>query len=146
MRIKEIKIGNIMHSNMPIVEDNEWSVPEELEDFKQIAIDTVNWKIGKNVKKSTGNLTNNMSASNAKAIVLLTKIVDAIGFDDSILSELEKSAFDKMTTLADNGYANSNMLVTSITSVSENIEIGTQKVVDITNAESHEEVAEVLNR
>ena len=146
MTIKEIKIGNIVHSNMPIVEDDEWNVPEDLEDFKQIAIDTVNWKIGKNVKKSTGNLTNNMSASNAKAIVLLTKIVNAIGFDDSILTELEKSAFNKMTTLAENGYADSNMLVTSISSVSENIEIGTQKVVDITNAESHEEVVEVLNR
>jgi hypothetical protein len=146
MTIKELKIGNIVHSNMPIVKDDVWNVPEELEDFKQIAIDTVNWKIGKNVKKSTGNLTNNMSASNAKAIVLLTKIVNAIGFDDSILTELEKSAFDKMTTLADNGYADSNMLVASITSVSENIEIGTQKVVDITNAGSHEAVVEVLNR
>jgi len=146
MTIKEMKIGNIVHSNMPMVEDNVWNVPEDLYAFKQVAIDTVNWKIGKDVKKSTGNLTNNMSAANAKAIVLLVKIVDAIGFDDSILTELEKSAFDEMTTLAENGYADSNMLVTSITSVSENIEIGTQKVVDITNAESHEEVVEVLNR
>jgi len=146
MTIKEIKIGNLVHSNMPMVKDGEWNVPEDLDAFKQVAIDTVNWKIGKNVKKSTGNLTNNMSASNAKAIVLLTKIVNAIGFDDSVLTELEKSAFDKMTTLAENGYADSNMLVASITSVSENIEIGTQKVIDITNAESHEEVVEVLNR
>ena len=148
--IKQIKLGKLIYDNFEekyIDKDGNmhWNIPTDLEEFKSIAIDTIKWQIGDKVKQTTQTSTN-LSASNAKAIALIAKIINKENPDlTSGFTELEQDSWNKIITLVDNGYADSEMLNLSLTSVIENINIGTTKIVAITNASSLEEVINILN-
>lgn len=121
--IKIIKINNLIHQNFKEKSFDEngketWNIPTDVEEFRKIVIDTINWWIGNKVKKQTGNFTK-LSASNSKAIVLLTKILNSLNPDLSNLTELEKSAWNKLTAFADNGYADSELLNNSLSAVQD---------------------------
>jgi len=148
--IKQIKIEELVYDNFEEKYKDEegnihWNIPTDLEEFRAIAIDTINWQIGDRVKKITK--TNvNLSASNAKAIALIAKILNKENPDlTSGFTELEQDSWNKIVALADNGYADSEMLNLSLTSVIENINIGTTRIVAVTNASSLEEVINILN-
>ena len=147
--IKQIKINETIYDNFDekyLGEDGNihWNIPTNLEEFRATAIDTIKWQIGDRVKKATKTSVN-LSASNAKAIALIAKILNKENPDLSGLTDLEKSIWNKMVLLADNGYADSEMLDLSLSSVIENISIGTNRIVAVTNATSIEEIIDILN-
>jgi len=123
----------------------EWNIPQDLEEFKVLAVDTVNWQIGEKVKKALGNTQTSLSAVNAKAIALLAKLAKPTQARLDKLTDLEKDSWDKLTTLAENGYADSQLLNTSLTKVSEYIGKGTNKIVRITQADSIDAIIDILN-
>jgi len=147
--IKELKQGRMVGGVMPKTLDengNEiWNIPQDLEEFKALAIDTCNWKIGQIVKNAVGGKQVDLSASNSKAISLLAKVVNILNPDTSSLTDLEKSAFEKLNTLANAGYSDSNLLNTSLDTVLNTIPIYTDKIVKITSATTHDEVIGILN-
>lgn len=122
-----------------------WNIPTNIDEFKSMAIDTINWEIGDNVKKALGNTQTNLSASNAKGIVLVSKVLNGLNPDLTGLTDLEKDSFNKMVTLGDNGYADSQLLNASLSSVSEFIASGTAKVARVTSATTIDEVIDILN-
>ncbi len=148
--IKMLKKNNQVFQNFEekeILEDGTvvWNIPTNVEEFKAMAIDTINWQIGDGVKKAVGNTNVNLSASNAKGIALLAKVVNAQSPDTSSLTELEADSYNKLISLADGGYADSELLNASLTNVSEFIARATDKVARVTQAESIDDVITILN-
>jgi len=148
--IKILKKGNQVFQNFDekeILEDGTviWNIPTDVEEFKALAIDTINWQIGDSVKKALGNTQTNLSASNAKGIVLVAKVLNSLSPKQTGLSDLEKDSFNKMIELGENGYADSGLLNASLSKVSEFIASGTDKAVRVTSATTIDEVIEILN-
>jgi hypothetical protein len=148
--IKQIKIGQNIYDGFEektTLEDGSvvWNIPTNVDELKSIAIDTINWQIGDSVKKAVGNTNVNLSASNAKGIALLAKVVNAQNPDTSSLTDLELDSYNKMVALADGGYADSELLNASLTNVSEFITRATDKVARVTQAESIDDVITILN-
>lgn len=127
------------------VETKNELIPTDLEEFKAMAIDTINWVVGDNIKKALSNQQTLLSASNSKAIALLAKVVATLNPDVSGLTALEKSAYDSIQNLAANGYADSELLNASLASTDSEIAKASDKVTRITNATTIDEVIAVLN-
>jgi len=147
--IKKIKKGSEIYLNFEektIIDGVEfWNIPTDVEEFKAMAIDTINWQIGNNIKKAIGNTNVNLSASNSKGIALLAKVINAQNPDLTGLSDLEKDSFNKMVALGDSGYADSELLNASLSNVSSFIAAGTDKVTRVTSATTIDEVINILN-
>ena len=150
MKIRILKIGKEVRRDFSDKaidkEGNElWNIPQDLEEFRKLAINTINWQIGDSVKKASGNTQTNLSASNAKAIALIAKLIEPSQEQLDSLTELEKDNWSKLDALANNGYADSQLLNVSLSSVSEFIAKGTDKATRVASATTHEEVIAILN-
>lgn len=147
--IKEIKIGEFVYRNITKTENEDgkevWVVPEKLDAFKQVAMDTINWQIGQKVKLALGDTQTSLSAANAKAVALLAKFLSPTKAQLATLTKKEKAAWDKLRLLADNGYADSDLLVGSLDAVLAYIQKGTDKAMRIAKAVDHDAVIEILN-
>ncbi len=146
-----IKIGDTIYENIEphyIDENNKkiWNIPQDIEEFKTVAIDTINWVIGQEIKKRVDNNLIQLSTSNSKGIMLLAKVLKGLNPDTSSLSELDQSNFDKMVNLADNGYADSELLSGALNAVEVYISKGVERVTAIINATTHDEIIEILNQ
>lgn len=139
--IKIIKIGDAILHNISKTEEN---IPTKLEEFKPLAIDTINWLTGQNIKKVVGEGVQ-LSTCNSKGIILITKLLSSSGIDTSSLSDLEKDNFEKMVSLGDSEYADSKLLNTSLSNINTHISEATKKILAITAAGSIAEIIEVLN-
>ena len=148
--IKVIKLGDSIYQNYEekTINDNGqevWNIPTDLTKLKTIATDTIDWVAGDRVKKAVQNNLTLLNASNSKAIVLLVKVINSLNPDTSNLTTNEKDAFDKMTTLANNGYTDSKLLNAVIDSVMNNVTSLSQKIADVQNANSIDEIINILN-
>jgi adenine-specific DNA methylase len=122
--IKTIKIGDLVYQGIEpkTIDENGneiWNIPNDLEKLRVCVIDTLNWLIGQEVKNNVGDYTK-LSAANSKAVVLLVKAVDGI-VDKSNFTQTEQDIWSAMLKLANTGYSDSNLLLNSLKSVSENI-------------------------
>ncbi len=147
--IKLIKIDDLIYQGFQEKSFDEngketWNIPTDVEEFRKITIDTINWWVGNKVKKQTGSFAK-MSAANSKAIVLLTKLLTTLSPDDSKLSDLEKSAWDKLTAFADNGYADSKLLNNSLMAVSDYVVKGGDLIDKTIKATTLDELISILN-
>ena len=148
--IKILKIDDLIYQNIDENATDEngeplYDLPTDIDKFKALAIDTVNWQIGDNVTRSLGNTQTNLSASNAKAVVLLAKLIGTLNPDTTGLSQLELDSYNKMLALADNGYSDSELLNSSLAKVSEYIAAGTDRATRVSSANSIEEIIAILN-
>jgi len=147
--IKIIKIDNMVYQGFQEysydAEGNKhWNIPTDVEEFRKITIDTINWKIGNEVKKATGDFAK-LSAANSKAIVIVLKLLDTLSPDTSKLSDLEKSAYDKMLVLANNGYGDSDLLNTSLNAVTSGVTKGQDLISKALQAITIDELIGILN-
>ena len=147
--IKLIKIDNLIYQGFEEKYFDEngnvvWNIPTDVEAFRKIVVDTLNWWIGNKVRKQTGSFAK-MSAANSKAIVLLTKLLITLSPDDSKLTDLEKSAWDKLNTFANNGYADSELLNNSLTAVSDYVVKGGDLINKALKATTLDELIGILN-
>ena len=140
--IKLLKVGNNIYKN--VLEDEVEEYLKDLETFRKVTIDTINWWIGNKVKKTTGDVTK-LSAANSKAIVLLTKLLKTLNLDTSNLTKLEKSAWDKLLIFADTGYADSELLNNSLQAVQTYALQGNELIKQALNATTIEELIGILN-
>ena len=148
--IMQLKIDNRIFENIELKTIDEdgnetWNVTQNLDEFKKVALDTINWQIGQSVQKALGDTQINLSASNAKAVALLAKLISPSSAKLSKLSTKEKAAWDKLNLLANNGYADSDMLIVSLDAVLSYIQKGTEKATRIAQAKTHEEIEAILN-
>ncbi len=147
--IKQIKLNNLIHINIePYVFDEEgnkqWNISSDLETLRAATIDTFNWLIGQEVKK-TAESQAGLSASNSKAIALLVKIIDAQSPNLDNLTNLEKSAYEKMLNLANAGYSDSELLNNVLDAVTTNIATYTEKINKALEAQSVDELIALLS-
>jgi hypothetical protein len=147
--IKQIKLNNLIHTNIePYYIDEEgnkqWNIPSELDELRSATIDTFNWLIGQEVKKTAKNFTG-LSASNSKAIALLVKIIDAQSPNLDNLTDLEKSAYDKMLNLANAGYSDSELLNNVLDAVTINIASYSEKIDKALEATTVDELIALLS-
>ena len=147
--IKLLKIKNQIHTNFEEKYFDEngnvvWNIPTDVEAFRKITIDTINWWVGNKVKKQTGDFAK-LSAANSKAIVLLTKLLVTLSPDTSKLTDLEKSAWSKLIAFSNNGYADSELLNNSLTAVSDYVVKGGDSISKAIKATTIDELISVLN-
>ncbi len=148
--IKVLKKGNLIYQNIDekIIDENGnevWNIPTNVDEFKVMAIDTISWKIGDNVKKTLDNTNTKLSAANAKAIALLAKLINTLNPDTSSLTPLELDNYNKLLSLANNGYADSKLLNNSLVAVETEIAKGVDKITRIQNATTLDEIIAILN-
>lgn len=140
--------GVVLQNTEPFyIDENEqkvWNIPQDLVEFKKVGIDTINWVTGQAIKKALGNDIQ-LSTSNSKGIILIAKLLSSSGIDTSSLTELETQSFNKMVSLAESGYADSELLNASLSNVDTYISKATEKIIAITNADSIDAVIDVLN-
>ena len=147
--IKLIKIDDLIYQGFQEKSFDEngkeiWNIPTDVEAFRKITVDTINWWVGDKVKKQTGDFAK-LSAANSKAIVLLTKLLVTLSPDDSKLTDLEKSAWDKLNTFATNGYADSELLNNSLDAVQSYIVKGGDLIDKALKATTLDELIGILN-
>ena len=136
--IKIIKIGDLIYENFeertidPATGQIIWRIPTDVDEFRKIVIDTINWRIGNKIIEVTGDVSK-LSAANSKAIALLAKILNSINVDTTKLTENEKAAFSKLTTLAQNGYSDSQLLNNLLDMVQDYIATGSQLITEALN-------------
>jgi hypothetical protein len=135
--IKLIKLGdNIIANIEPYYYDEEgnqiWNIPNTLDELKNAMIDTYNWLIGQSIKNLLGDDTK-LPASNSKAIALLVKIISQVIPENTTLNltDLEKSAWNKLLFLVNNGYSDSELLNASLDAVINNINEYSKKIEDV---------------
>lgn len=148
--LKIIKLGNLIHENIEpfYIDENEkkvWNIPNNVDELKVAAVETVNWVTGQKIKESLGNTQVQLSTSNSKGIILLAKVLSSLNPELAGLNELEKDSFSKMVSLAEKGYADSNLLNDSLSNVDEFLEKASAKIVSINEAISIEEIIDILN-
>ena len=112
---------------------------------KEHTVKQINIWTAKQIKKVVGGLEEKLSAANSKAIVLLTKLLTTLTPDISNLTDLEKSAWDKLTAFADNGYADSELLNNSLTAVSDYVVKGGDLINKALQATTIDELIGILN-
>ena len=147
--IKLIKINNLIYKGFEEkTYDSDrkevWNIPTDVEAFRKVTIDTINWWVGDKVKKQTGDFAK-LSAANSKAVVLLTKLLATLNPDTSNLTDLEKSAWDKLNTFADNGYADSELLNNSLDAVKDYVVKGGELIDKALKATTLDKLIGILN-
>ena len=147
--IKLIKIGDLVYqgyNEKTFDEDGKetWNIPTDVEEFRKIVIDTINWKIGQDIKNATQDFTR-LSAANSKAIIIILKLLDTLNPDTTGLTVKEKSAYDKMLTLVNNGYGDSDLLNTSLDAVLNGIQTGQTLITNALKATTIDELIGILN-
>jgi len=148
--IKIIKIRDSIYQNIEAktIDENgkeAWNIPNDLDQLKQVAKDTVNWYVGSKIKEAVeGNVTL-LSASNSKAIVLLAKVLNTLSPDISGLSKKEQNIYNNILTLANNGYADSNLLDNMLSNIISNVTNVPTIVSKIENAATIDEIIDILN-
>jgi len=121
-----------------------WNIPTDIEEFRKIVINTINWKIGQNISKATGNYTK-LSASNSKAIIIVLKLLNTLSPDTSKLDSLENDAYNKMITLMNNGYGDSELLNNSLDAVLNGVTKGQDLISKAVKATTIYELIDILN-
>ena len=147
--IKLLKIGNLIYTNFEEKSFDEngnkiCNILADLEEFRKVTIDTINWWVGNKVKKQTGDFAK-LSAANSKAIVILTKLLVSLNPDTSKLTDLEKSAWDKLVNFAENGYADSELLNNSLDAVQSYVVKGGDLINKALQATTIDELIGILN-
>ncbi len=148
--IKILKIDEQVFFNIEeeqnIDEETISIVPDNLDKFKKVAVDTINWATGQEIKKAVDNNAIHLSTSNSKAIILIAKLINSFNPDTKILSPLEKDNFLKMIELAQSGYSDSNLLKSALEAVDVYVKKGVEKATKIMTSTSKNEIIEVLNQ
>ena len=147
--IKIIKIGDLIYQGYEEKNTNNegkvvWNIPTDVDKFREIVIDTINWVAGQNIKNLMSSFTA-LSAANSKAIVLIVKLLSTLNPDTSKLTQLESDAYNKMLTLAKDGYSDSQLLNNSLQAVTDNIEKGSTLIAQATKATTIDELIKILN-
>ena len=146
--IREIKIGDSVYSGIEekTVEDGvvTWNVPEDLGEFKAVALDTVNYQAGQSVLSIAGNNAG-LSTMNAKSQAVICKLLTPTEAKLDSLTDNEKAAWGIMSGLAEGGYGDSERLVGGLQAVTTAIAKATDKSMRVMQAKTHEEVIAVLN-
>ena len=147
--IKLIKIGDLVYQGFQekVIDENGkeiWNISTDVEEFRKIVIDTINWKIGQDIKNATQDFTR-LSAANSKAIIIVLKLLDTLNPDTTGLTEKEKSAYDKMLTLAQNGYGDSELLNNSLEAVLNYTQTGQTLITHALKATTTDELIGILN-
>ena len=147
--IKIIKIGDLVYqgfSEKTIGTNNniKWNIPTDVDKFREIVIDTINWVVGQNIQNVMSSFTA-LSAANSKAIALIIKLLNTLKPDTSKLTKLESDAYNKILTLANNGYSDSQLLNNSLDAVMNNVQTGSKLIAQATKATTIDELIKVLN-
>lgn len=141
--------GSILQNAEPFyLDENQkevWNIPNDVKELKVVAINTINWIVGDKIKKSLGNTQVQLSTSNSKGIILLAKVLSSLNPDLDGLNELEKDSFSRMVSLAEKGYANSNLLNSSLSNIDKFIEKSSSKILSINESLTIEEIINILN-
>jgi len=148
--IKLMKIQDLIYQNYEerSIDENGnevWNIPNNVQELLPVVLDTINWWVGDKVKKATGDFVK-LSAANSKAIALLASIIASQNPDTSNLTELQKSAFDKMSALGGSDYTDSQLLNDSLDAVVSYVQKGAGLGVQAMQAQSVEELIGVLNQ
>ncbi len=143
MKLKVIKIGNVVYSNVNTSDDGRDLIPADVYGLKKVVIDTLNWVIGKRILDTVGNF-NKLVAANSKGIVLLAKILRNSGITPTGLTDKEKEALSGIYELADAGYADSELLNNTIHSLADLLKSMSSLLNKAETCSSREELLDIL--
>ncbi len=119
-------------------------IPEDLEKFKVMAVDTIQSSIGHEVKRQAKTQVK-LNASNSKFIFLLYKVMKLNGLKTDGLTSKEKEALKVADKLLEEGYTESDLMLDTLKTIQSSRVKGEERVKRIRNAKSIEEVIDILN-
>ncbi len=144
-----IKLGDkIYDSLVPVQYDEEgneiWNIPNDYDSLKAAIEDTLGWFVFNNIQKSINRSPDKLSASNSKAICLLAKVINTLNPDLTQLTEKEQSAFNKLLSLANDGYTDSILLNFTIDKLQEQLDWYANKIQELNNLTTVDELINFL--
>jgi len=126
-----------------------WTIPEDIDLFKKLAVDTLNWEIAILVKEKAQNNILILNAVNSKAIAFLSmligKLIDATSIDLDDLTTTQSEIWDSLLKMGNSQYTDSELLKNTLINVEEYVKKGGDKINRILNATTIDDIIEILN-
>jgi len=147
--IRIIKLGNLIYENIEpkTIDENGneiWNIPSDFDTLKSAIEDTLGWLVFNNIQKSISRSPDKLNASNSKAICLLAKVINTLNPDLTQLTEKEQSAFNKMLSLANDGYTDSILLNFTSDKLQEQLDWYANKIQELNNLSTVDELINFL--
>lgn len=148
--LRYLKINDIIYQNIEY-DSNNPLFPTTLADWQDVARETARWLAGYKIFQVLGN--NDPTKSNAavtKSVVLLAKVIsnlisaNDLTFDTTTLTTNETSIWTNLLSLADNGYADSQLTLTALNSIDSSLKWYEDTITNIDNATTIDEVIDIL--
>ncbi len=119
--IKTIKVGDLVYQGIEpyYIDENsnkQWNIPNTPDTLKPVILDTLAWIVSQKIQNAIGG-QNKVNTSASKSVVLLAKLINTLKPDTTKLTDNEKTIYNDMITLADNGYSDSNLLKQSFDAI-----------------------------
>ena len=148
--IKILKIGETIYYGYPTQTEQPdgtivKNIPDNVDDFKVIVVDTLNWWVGSKIKSQMQNDFTKLSAANSKAIALIFKALKTLNPDTSNFTDTEKSIWNKLDTLTKTDYTDSKLLDNTLTAVTTYIQEGNDLINKALQATTIDELIGILN-
>ncbi|WP_456390595.1 hypothetical protein [Hydrogenimonas sp.] len=143
--ISVIKIGDNIYTNIePYYIDKRgkkiWNIPTDPAALKNTLFETLGWVVSQRIVRAIGD-ANKKDASTSKAVVLLAKLVDSLSPDASVLTETERSAYEKMLALAEAGYSDSALLDGAFDALAEHLAWYADRAAELEGLSAFEDLA-----
>ena len=144
-----IKLGEKVYDSLVPVQYDEdgneiWNIPNDYDSLKAAIEDTLGWLVFNNIQKSINRSPDKLNASNSKAICLLTKVINTLNPDLTQLTEKEQSAFNKLLSLANDGYTDSDLLNFTSDQLQTQLDWYTNKIQELNNLSTVDELINFL--
>ena len=147
--IRIIKLGNLIYENIEPFHIDEngnkiWNIPNDYDSLKAAIEDTLGWLVFNNIQKSINRSPDKLNASNSKAICLLAKVINTLNPDLTHLTEKEQTAFNKMLSLANDGYTDSDLLNFTSDQLQSQLNWYANKIQELNNLTTVDELINFL--
>ncbi len=143
MKVKIIKIKNEIRERFSLKDTLEdgtivYNVPENIEELKKCALDTIDWEIEQKLK-------NKANAVNSKLALFAVQLALLSSPDTTGLTDTQKQLLANIEQLVGFEYTDSELAENATARTVELLTSATQKAARIGSATTIEEVVEVLN-
>ena len=124
-----------------------WNIPQDINEFKNLAIDTLMWQVGQLIKKASGGKLLDVITAISKIQVAQMHLLKKVLKNSQLNEEPEniQDTIEQMEELYSKGYSDSEKALNTITSVNIERDKLYSKVQRVTQAQNHDEVIAILN-
>ena len=121
------------------------NLPSDINEFKTNMVATLNWYMGSLIRNKLDNDISKLSAASFKSTALLYKIIANNNLKLDGLTDKEKTIFNTISDMANNGYSDSDLLVNVLSDINSTSDIITTAINKIIASNDFNEIIDIVN-